>query len=157
MASIDAVRKFHQAFGHPVAQAPVPGTPELRELRVKLIAEELMELAEALGVDLVISQTTDMEVPDRMEVKAYGADSDVDLVETADALGDLDYVVQGANLVFGIPAKEVFKAIHVSNMSKLGADGKPMRRADGKIMKGPDYAPPELGPIIDRARADYFG
>lgn len=154
MASIDAVRKFHQAFGHPVAQAPVPGTPELRRLRVALIAEELGELSVALGVKLDI--TSDGI---RFDMNVSGGDdvSKVDLVETADALGDLDYVVQGANLVFGIPAKEVFKAIHVSNMSKLGADGKPMRRADGKIMKGPDYAPPELGPIIDRARAGYVG
>ena len=154
MASIDAVRKFHQAFGHPVAQAPVPGTPELRRLRVALIAEELGELSVALGVKLDITSDGirfDMNVSGGEDV------SKVDLVETADALGDLDYVVQGANLVFGIPAKEVFKAIHVSNMSKLGADGKPMRRADGKIMKGPDYAPPELGPIIERARAGYVG
>lgn len=153
MASIDGVRKFHEAFGHPVAPAPTPGDGALRELRVKLIAEELGELCVALGVKLDL--TCDGLRCDFL-AEAVAEDDAVDLVETADALADLDYVVQGANLVFGLPARQVFKEVHRSNMSKLGADGRPVKRADGKIMKGPDYSPPNIWPIIARAIAERY-
>ena len=149
MSSIDSVRKFHQAFGHPVAAQPVPGTTDLRKLRVALIAEELGELCVALGVKLDL--TCDGVVCDFM-AEATGLSANVDLVEAADALADLDYVVQGANLVFGLPAQEVFAEVHRSNMSKLGEDGRPVYRDDGKIMKGPNYSPPVIAPIIERAK-----
>jgi predicted HAD superfamily Cof-like phosphohydrolase len=128
MSSIDKVREFHEAFGVAVAPTPTPSTADIRELRVRLIAEELVELCEALGVGLRISHNPAESI---FEAWSYGTDADVDLVETADALGDLDYVVQGANLVFGIPAVAVMDEIHRSNMSKLGYDGKPVLRADG--------------------------
>ena len=75
-----------------------------------------------------------------------------DLVEVADALGDILYILCGTLLKHGLEHKidEVFREIQRSNMSKLGADGKPIRRADGKVLKGPDYFPPAIASILDR-------
>jgi predicted HAD superfamily Cof-like phosphohydrolase len=146
--SIHRVREFHETFGHPVASAPTAATLGVRELRVKLIAEELMELCVALGVELRIEETRGYS---HVSVMAYKYDTDVNLVEAADALGDLDYVVQGSNLVFGFPAETIADEIHRSNMSKAGPDGKPIRREDGKILKGPNYTPPDIEACLKAA------
>lgn len=143
--SINRVREFHSAFGHPIAPAATPGDRKLRELRVKLIAEELTELCEALGVAVKIESNG---VSSQFVVEAVKDDDQVDLIAAADALGDLDYVVQGANLVFGFPAEPVLKEIHRANMSKLGADGLPVYREDGKVMKGPNYTPPDVAAVL---------
>ena len=118
----ERVREFHFTFDHPVAEAPTLVSDKLGALRIRLIAEELAEYSEALFAG--------------------------DLVEIADALGDLSYVVNGAALVHGIDLPSVVEEIHRSNMTKLGADGKPVRREDGKILKGPNYEPPNLRPIL---------
>lgn len=143
------VREFHDAFGHPVQYGPVVPTLEHRLLRVKLIAEELTELAQASGVSLNICPNG----------KDYRVDVNeapnvtVDLVECADALGDLRYVVDGSNLVYGFPGEAVLAEIHRSNMSKLDADGKPIYREDGKVMKGPDYTPPDIASVLRKVAA----
>lgn len=62
----------------------------------------------------------------------------------AKELADLLYVVYGCADALDIPIDEVFYDVHQSNMSKLGADGRPIRREDGKVMKGPNYKPPDL-------------
>jgi predicted HAD superfamily Cof-like phosphohydrolase len=62
---------------------------------------------------------------------------------------DVQYIVSGMNVTFGLPADQVFDRVHDSNMSKLGDDGKPVRRDDGKVMKGPNYHPPTLDDLID--------
>lgn len=67
-----------------------------------------------------------------------------DLIGIADALADLAYVVVGAAVAFGIPLDRVFDEVHRSNMSKLGEDGKPIYREDGKVLKGPNYTPPDI-------------
>lgn len=156
MHTIYKVAKFHQTFGHPIANEPVIGTRELRELRVKLIAEELLELANALGVYVHVNND-DFAFDDRPDgyvghCNVTGDVGDgviVDLVEAADALGDLDYVVQGANLAFGFPAEAILDEIQASNMSKLGEDGKPIYREDGKILKGPNYFKPDIAKVLN--------
>lgn len=117
-----SVREFHEAFGAPFADAPRMLTPERAQLRSSLIAEELEEYVAAVR--------------------------DGDLVAVADALGDLLYVVYGTGVEHGIDLIPVFTEIHRSNMSKLGADGKPVLRDDGKILKGPDYSPPNLAAVV---------
>jgi predicted HAD superfamily Cof-like phosphohydrolase len=87
-----------------------------------LIEEELNELKEAIAND--------------------------DLVEVADALADLLYVVYGAGAAFGINLDACFHEVHSSNMSKLGEDGKPIYREDGKVMKGPNFREPALRDIL---------
>ncbi len=74
-----------------------------------------------------------------------------DLVEVADALGDMLYILCGTILQHGMQdvIEEVFLEIQRSNMSKLGADGQPIHRADGKVMKGPNYTPPDLSFVAE--------
>jgi predicted HAD superfamily Cof-like phosphohydrolase len=75
-----------------------------------------------------------------------------DMVEVADALGDMLYILCGTILTHGMQnlIDEVFEEIQRSNMSKLGADGKPIYREDGKVLKGPNYFTPDLKSIIEK-------
>jgi predicted HAD superfamily Cof-like phosphohydrolase len=114
------IAEFHKAYEHPIAPEPSL-TLARKELRASLIAEELEEFKTA---------------------QEKG-----DLAGIADALMDLIYVVIGAAIEYGIPP-ECFEEVHRSNMSKLGADGKPIKRADGKSLKGPNYSPPDLASIL---------
>ena len=75
----------------------------------------------------------------------------MDIVEIADALTDILYVVYGAGHAFGIDLDECYAEVHRSNMSKLGEDGKPIYREDGKVLKGPNYFHPNLKDILDGA------
>lgn len=68
--------------------------------------------------------------------------------ECLDAMGDEIWVLIGTALSFGLDIDEAIRRIHVSNMSKLGRDGKPIYREDGKILKGPDYRPPALNDLV---------
>tara|TARA_Y100000361_G_C11082412_1_gene301766 strand:- start:354 stop:752 length:399 start_codon:yes stop_codon:yes gene_type:complete len=118
----ELVGDFMEAFGQEVNVEPTLRDRDVQDLRLDLIAEELEEL------DLAIKNK--------------------DIVEVADALTDLLYVVYGAGHAFGIDLDECFHEVHESNMSKLGEDGKPIYREDGKVMKGPHYFPPELKEIL---------
>lgn len=71
-----------------------------------------------------------------------------DLTEMADALGDLLYVTYGTAVEAGIPINRIFQEIHRSNMTKVPADGKIRRRADGKVLKPVTWEPPRLKPIL---------
>ena len=71
------------------------------------------------------------------------------LLEIADALTDILYVVYGAGHTFGIDLDECYNEVHRSNMTKLGEDGRPMYRPDGKVMKGPNYEEPNLIPFVN--------
>lgn len=75
-----------------------------------------------------------------------------DLIEVADALGDMLYILCGTILEHGMQFKieEVFNEIQRSNMSKLGADGKPIYRADGKVLKGPNYFKPDIAAVLKK-------
>lgn len=150
----DMVAEFHKAFDHPVHTQPnadALNDPALRILRVRLIADELVELAAALNVALHINfdpaaKNDDLE--DCVGVAALMSAGDSDQVEAADALADLDYVVNGAALVFGFHLPSLTMEVHRSNMSKLGADGLPVKRADGKILKGPGYFKPNVAAVL---------
>jgi predicted HAD superfamily Cof-like phosphohydrolase len=78
-----------------------------------------------------------------------------DLVEVADALGDMLYILCGTILQHGMQnvIEDVFTEIQRSNMSKLGADGRPIHREDGKVMKGPNYSRPDLSFVLEHAAA----
>tara|TARA_Y100000401_G_C8300841_1_gene213975 strand:- start:578 stop:964 length:387 start_codon:yes stop_codon:yes gene_type:complete len=122
VTNFELVGDFMEAFGQDVNIDPTLRDKYTRDLRVDLIAEELEELELAM--------------------------SNNDIVEVADALTDLLYVVYGAGHAFGIDLDECFGEVHESNMSKLGEDGRPLYREDGKVLKGPHYAPPDLKRII---------
>lgn len=122
---LDAVKLFHQAFGLGVQQAPtIALTAEKIKLRFDLMQEENEEYLQAA--------------------------QEGDLVEVADALGDMLYILCGTILEHGLQHKiaAVFNEIQNSNMSKLGADGKPIYREDGKVLKGPQYFPPNIPQIL---------
>lgn len=116
------VQKFHEAFGAPVGEKPQMISRERFELRKRLIEEELVEYMIAFEQG--------------------------DLVEVADALGDLLYVVFGTAVEHGLPMGAIVAEIHESNMSKLGEDGKPIYREDGKVLKGPNFRLPDLEQFV---------
>ena len=114
---------FMNAFGQEVLTKPTCPEPDLAKLRLELIREEVEELN--VGIE------------------------GMDIVEIADALTDILYVVYGAGHAFGINLDDCYVEVHRSNMSKLGEDGKPIYREDGKVLKGPDYFSPNLKDILD--------
>ena len=122
MTNFKKVKQFMTVFGQPIATEPNLGTEELKKLRYDLIREEVEELCDGLQKG--------------------------DLVETADALTDILYVVYGAAAAFGIDIDACFNEVHRSNMSKLGNDGLPIYREDGKVLKSNNYSPPNLRPIL---------
>ncbi|BAO56564.1 pyrophosphohydrolase domain-containing protein [Nonlabens marinus] len=125
--SIDAVQKFHKAFKLNIQEEPtVQISLERKLLRYELMREENEEYLEAAKND--------------------------DLIEVADALGDMLYILCGTIIEHGMQEviTDVFEEIQRSNMSKLGADGEPIYREDGKVLKGPDYFKPDFGKILSK-------
>ncbi len=151
--SLNQVAEFHTTFRHPIEKEPVIPPKERCELRVSLIREELEELEAAIR--------------------------DNDIVEIADALCDIQYVLSGAVLEFGLGEKfrDLFDEVQRSNMSKSCAteedamatvqyyknergvdcyykkvDGRYLvyRKGDNKTLKSINYSPPDLKSILDR-------
>lgn len=151
------VVEFHEAFGAPIAWSPgVPPTAR-RKLRCELILEELLELAAASGMYLANDDGASVSNLKFLEIGEGRPDKQVNLVEAADALADLRYVTDGAALEWGIPLEKCLREVHRSNMSKLGEDGKPILRADGKILKGPNFTLPDLESIIELYKGIHNG
>ncbi|WP_264559049.1 nucleoside triphosphate pyrophosphohydrolase family protein [Flavobacterium sp. N2270] len=122
---LKAVQKFHETFGLGVSyEMKADLGAKKNDLRFELMREENEEYLEAVRNN--------------------------DIIETADALGDMLYILCGTILEHGLQHKieEVFDEIQNSNMSKLGANGKPIYREDGKVMKGPDYFKPNFEKIL---------
>ncbi len=137
------VRRFHHVYGLPV-RTDGPGLErESLTMRMSLIAEEFAEL-----VGAVYGEAARGEVEAAYERAAAADDGRRDTVEAADALADLVYVVYGMALETGIDLAAVLAEVQRSNMSKLGADGKPIYREDGKVLKGPGYFPPDIVGVL---------
>ncbi|MEM9142725.1 MAG: nucleoside triphosphate pyrophosphohydrolase family protein [Bacteroidota bacterium] len=122
---IAAVERFHKSFGLGVSQEIRANLGRSKNvLRFNLMDEENREYLEAAN--------------------------NGDMNEVADALGDMLYILCGTILEHGMQYKieEVFDEIQRSNMSKLGADGKPIYREDGKVLKGPNYFKPDIEGIL---------
>jgi hypothetical protein len=118
---IDLVEEFHEAFGAPVFVKPTLPTYKNAYEEVRDLFEELCE-----------------------------AIADGDFVGIVDGLSDLRYVTYGTYHEFGLGpiAEAAFNEVHRSNMSKLGEDGKPIYRADGKVLKGPNFTKPNIALIL---------
>ena len=122
---IHAVKEFHEAFEIGFKESPAVHLGENKNLlRYNLMKEENEEYLEAVQNN--------------------------DLVEIADALGDMMYILCGTIIEHGLQDKieAVFDEIQRSNMSKLGEDGQPIYREDGKVMKGPNYFKPSFETIL---------
>ncbi len=112
------VREFHEAFGLPINDT----TRTLNRLRADLIREEAREAADAI--------------------------EDGTPEQWAQELADLAIVVYGAALTLGIDLDRAVSLVHAPNMTKLGLDGKPVMRADGKVLKGPGYVAPDMAAAL---------
>jgi len=112
--------EFQSAYNQPRSSKPRLLEPEEFYLRYRLGKEELVEYLEACNND--------------------------DLVEITDALADQLYILLGTMVAHGMGdiIEDVFDEVHRSNMSKLGEDGKPIYREDGKVLKGPNFSPPNI-------------
>ncbi|MBP4138339.1 pyrophosphohydrolase domain-containing protein [Flavobacterium geliluteum] len=122
---LDAVKEFHTAFKIGHSETPIADLGQAKNiLRYNLMKEENEEYLEAVQNN--------------------------DLVEIADALGDMMYILCGTIIEHGLQGKieAVFDEIQRSNMSKLGEDGQPIYREDGKVMKGPNYFKPDFSKLL---------
>ena len=118
---LNAVKDFHNKFGLSYFDSPTINLEKkIIELRFNLMKEENEEYIEAARNN--------------------------DIIEVADALGDMLYILCGTIIEHGMSdiIEDVFDEIQKSNMSKLGVDGKPIYRHDGKVMKGPNYFKPNF-------------
>ena len=122
---LNAVKEFHTAFEIGYSESPKANLGESKNiLRYNLMKEENEEYLEAALNN--------------------------DIVEIADALGDQLYILCGTILRHGLQDKivEVFEEIQRSNMSKLGENGLPIFREDGKVLKGPNFSQPDIAKIL---------
>lgn len=117
------IGEFHNKFG--VAEYSLEHGPprEIQQLRYELVKEESKEVRDAIQAR--------------------------DIVKIADGCADLIVVTIGTARVYGIPMRAVWDEVHRSNLSKLGRDGRPIYRADGKVLKGEDFSPPDLETILN--------
>lgn len=188
----DRIREFHRVFGHPIAGSPALPAQNVRNLRVRLLKEEVdefctahatnhrIEMADGLADICVIIAGTmvaygivpgdgkfDSPYPDGTKAflsekrhhtftpilcKSFAA---YELAEQNDHLEDIKHIllvmlmdVCGIAVNLGIPLNAVFTEVHRSNLSKLMPDGSVLRREDGKILKGPNYSPPDIACIL---------
>ena len=123
---IEAVKIFHEIYKLSYKENPTTeiGLDKIK-LRFNLMAEENQEYLQAAKNN--------------------------DLVEVADALGDMLYILCGTIIEHGMQDKieEIFDETQKSNLSKLGEDGKPIYRNDGKVMKGPNYFKPDISKVLN--------
>ena len=122
---LDAVKKFHTTFKLGYNETPTAVLGERKTLlRYNLMLEENEEYLKAVQEN--------------------------DLTEIADALGDILYILCGTIIEHGLQHKieAIFDEIQRSNMSKLGADGQPIYREDGKVIKGPNFSEPDFTTIL---------
>ncbi len=115
---IQQLEEFHKAYGVAMNEPVGPVPTQAQSIRGKLQIEEAEEIQNAVEKG--------------------------DLVEIADGVIDSIYIAIGTAVAYGFQHKltELFDAVHRSNMSKLGPDGKPLYREDGKVIKGPNFKPP---------------
>lgn len=123
---LSAVATFHETYDLLINESPtVDVADSIKSLRYELMKEENEEYLEAVKNN--------------------------DLVEMADALGDMLYILCGTIITHGMQHKisAVFEEIQRSNLSKLGKNGKPIYREDGKVMKGPNYFKPNIAKVLE--------
>lgn len=134
------VQQFHDVYNLPVLLGEVPSADRERiHMRMGLVSEEYQELTAALYGERA------GEIIEQAQVSAKDADDHTrDTIEVADALADLVYVIYGMALECGIDLDAVLEEVQASNLSKLGEDGKPIYREDGKVLKGPGFFNPNI-------------
>ena len=123
MTNFEKVAQFMKACDQQVVETPQMPDEFTTSLRLHLIHEEVHELVEGIR--------------------------NRDIVEIADALTDILYVVYGAGHAFGIPLDKCFDEVQRSNMTKVMPNGKVLKNAEGKVMKPDTYEEPNLEKILN--------
>ena len=123
MSNFNKVKTFMNTYGQEIRDKATFPDKKIVQLRIDLIQEELNELKDAITSN--------------------------DIIEVADALTDILYVTYGAGHSFGINLDKCFDEVQDSNMSKLDENKQPIYSENGKVMKGPNYYPPNLKKIIE--------
>lgn len=127
--AFEQLKEFHDVYECYSGTKPHLPANEIRQLRVNLLKEEWAEYLDAEAND--------------------------DLVEIADALADMVYICLGTAVAYGIPFDKIWEEVHASNMSKLDSDGRPIRREDGKVLKGPRFFEPKIETIIKQESSSF--
>ena len=124
---IEHVRTFHEVYEAPILNEPGMPSKDRQSLRLRLLSEELQEYKEACEKN--------------------------DLIEVADSLVDLAYILFGTVLEHGLDKhfEAMFEEVQRSNMSKLDENGMPIKREDGKVLKGPNFFLPDLKGVLNEA------
>lgn len=148
------VREFHKMCGQPTLETPqVPSDHRIR-LRLRLITEEYFEMLEAIGVRWKTEQQLylgpkgssiidSLFIPLNQHIdKAMLLECD--LPKFVDALADLDYVIEGSRLEFGVDGVPIACEVHRANMAKFGGT----MREDGKYLKPIGWAPPDIEGVL---------
>lgn len=151
---IETVREFATAFDAVIHEVPtIPDEPLTQEVltrvaaKMKYLGQELKEQSALLGGSLILVRL--QLVQEELAELAQGL-LNKDPVECLDALTDLTYVVDGAYLSFGLADFKLaaLEEVHRSNMTKLGDNGKPIISESGRVVKGPNYEPPNLKKVL---------
>lgn len=149
MPEVRYVYEFHHVYQHPIADRPTIPAFVYRQLRAKLILEEFEEYL--LSCDL--SSPTIVEAVRQLECcidrVPPNQGENFNFRYTADALGDMVYVIHGAAISMGIPMERVMHEIHKSNLTKLDENGEPIFREDGKVLKSHLFKEPDLSFLPD--------
>jgi predicted HAD superfamily Cof-like phosphohydrolase len=153
---MELVLQFHHTYSVPIRPFSDPTLDyERMNMRMSLIAEEFAELMGAVygpRARAIIEAAT---------AEAVAADEgERDVIEAADALADLVYVVYGMAIESGMNLDSVLAEVQASNLSKLMPDGSVKLREDGKVLKGPNFFQPNIARGLgleshtDRGEAD---
>lgn len=141
------VREFHEAFGLPAPQHPSQPDTELVRLRMRLIREEFEEVMEELTWFSRNMSDPDVRASAEWRQVAWEVLNEKHR-RLLKELSDLRYVVEGTAVAFGLDISGAYMEVHRSNMSKLGEDGKPVLREDGKVLKGPNYFEADMSKFV---------
>ena len=173
------VKSFHLIYGIPAPKQHTPMSVGTRDRRLRLILEEFLELVAASGFRLSARDYAGEVVthPGEQDIRVDHIEgSQQDPVEIMDALADIIYVTYGFAIELGLDLDEVLREVHAANLTKLGADGKPIVNGVtpgyrprngtsagvplqdeegfnpalpvGKIIKGPNYMPPQIAILL---------
>ncbi len=151
-----SVREFRDAFGGETPDAPIPLEPNEAVMEeLEYLAEELENLARFAHDAAAENDGDNLLLCCQLMIEELGecvrAMHREDMVEVLDALCDMRYVADGTALSLGLGSVflPAFREVHASNMTKLGEDGKPIRNEAGRVVKGPNYRPPNLEPFLE--------
>lgn len=151
------LRAFHDLYGVPQFAGRSTDdrfqhmTNERVAMRLDLIAEEVIELFEdgfGIAIEMTLLSDTGADVNTQAIAEVLDRTEMRNGTEVADALGDIVYLCYGMALELGYDLRAVVREIHASNLTKLGADGVPIMREDGKVLKGPNYMPPNIAAVL---------